>query len=86
MEISPLKVIPDGTILQIKLPEEIELATGSANVKCDTYGHWYGGQTFVNSGKVSLINSSPPLLVQFEGLFLSKAKFDLSTKIKIVCD
>jgi hypothetical protein len=86
LEISPLKVIPDGTILQIKLPKEIELATGSANVKCDTYSHWYGGQTFVNSGKVSLINSSRPLLVQFEGLFLSKAKFDLSTKITIVCD
>lgn len=86
LEISPLKVIPDGTILQIKLPEEINLATGSANIKCDTYLHWYGGQTFINSGKVQLINSSPPLLVQFEGLFLSKAKFDLSTKITIVCD
>ncbi len=32
------------------------------------------------------MNASPPLLVQFEGLFLSKAKFDLGTKIVVVCD
>ncbi len=36
LEISPLKVIPDGTVLLLQMPVEIDLATGAANVKCDT--------------------------------------------------
>ena len=68
------------------MPAEISMATGSANIKCDTYGHWYGGQTFINQGKVTLTHPSAPLLVTFEGLFLSKAKFDLGTKLIVVCD
>jgi hypothetical protein len=37
LEISPQKPILDGTLLELEMPIEIGLATGSANIKCDTH-------------------------------------------------
>lgn len=86
IQILPLQAIPDGSVVQVTFPTGVGIAYGGGHIVCETYAQRTVTQAFNNTGKVTLVSEGPPIVIRIEGLFQSKAVFDLGTKITITCD